>query len=550
MTTESFSNTCKTDKENRMRLAKIRRYNCGRSSSRPLSYNNLKLLLLWGTFDPYDYEAWEQEVESLFYSYGVREEEKFHWVQKSLSYEKENRIKTNQEQALRNKCGVVNHEDKDKQSEGGTLAYKSIKTNSSKVKEEHLPTRFSSISCAIPRVDEYYFNISDYASHMLGDEEKGRNMEKELGTILEELPISLSLNPSLSFYEASFEELKISLEYSCTLTLMFGRNHTTEFKEKEKIFGKELSLCHEDSSISPFLNPSILSHKGAYDDLKLFLESYISYFKEKYVEYCESILPFFETFMNDFVGVISLNPSLLFLNKQVEFLCHEQKLLNVIKSLNTLMENIFGFQFCHLHFKELLLNNFENQMGAYLEMFKDNPLTFVKSILRKETFEQVCKELVVGHLYYHKPFKEWFWKNSCSSMWSKIHIFFGSFVESGYDERVTWISWSLCGDFHAKFKGELVENCDYVSSFIYASMKNFDGFIPSILLLGFASHHFEFPYDEQKVLNVGKFLKALIGNIHGFQFYHFHFKEFMWLLICGKKMNGSFKVLNLIFVIL
>ncbi|KAI5682759.1 hypothetical protein M9H77_03987 [Catharanthus roseus] len=63
----------------------------------------------------------------------------------------------------------------------------------------------------------------------------------------------------------------------------------------------------------------------------------------------------------------------------------------------------------------------------------------------------------------------------CASMWSRIHIFFGSSVESGYDERVSWFPWSLYSDFHAKFKGELVENCDYESSFLYAFMQNFDG---------------------------------------------------------------------------
>ncbi|KAI5676782.1 hypothetical protein M9H77_07732 [Catharanthus roseus] len=57
------------------------------ATSRPLSYNNLKLPLLCGTFGPYIYEAWEQKVESLFYSYCVREEEKFQLMLKSLSYE-------------------------------------------------------------------------------------------------------------------------------------------------------------------------------------------------------------------------------------------------------------------------------------------------------------------------------------------------------------------------------------------------------------------------------------------------------------------------------
>ncbi|KAI5681856.1 hypothetical protein M9H77_03084 [Catharanthus roseus] len=42
------------------------------------------------------------------------------------------------------------------------------------------------------------------------------------------------------------------------------------FEEQREIIGKELSLCHEDSSLSPFLNPSLLSHEVAYEDLKVF----------------------------------------------------------------------------------------------------------------------------------------------------------------------------------------------------------------------------------------------------------------------------------------
>ncbi|KAI5664575.1 hypothetical protein M9H77_23898 [Catharanthus roseus] len=90
--------------------------------------------------------------------------------------------------------------------------------------------------------------------------------------------------------------------------------------------------------------------------------------------------------------------------------------------------------------------------------------------------------------------------SSCASMWSKIHIFLGSFVESGYVERVSYFSCSLRGVFHAKLKVEFVENSDYGSSFLYACMKNFDGFITSIKLLHFVSHQFKFPYDEQKFL--------------------------------------------------
>ncbi|KAI5649735.1 hypothetical protein M9H77_35740 [Catharanthus roseus] len=92
--------------------------------------------------------------------------------------------------------------------------------------------------------------------------------------------------------------------------------------------------------------------------------------------------------------------------------------------------------------------------------------------------------------------------SSCASMWSKIHILLESLVESGYDERISWLSWSLSDVFHAKLKGEFVEKCDYESSFLYASMKTLDGFIPSIELLCFVSHRFEFPYNEQNNLLV------------------------------------------------
>ncbi|KAI5663359.1 hypothetical protein M9H77_22682 [Catharanthus roseus] len=40
--------------------------------------------------------------------------------------------------------------------------------------------------------------------------------------------------------------------------------------------------------------------------------------------------------------------------------------------------------------------------------------------------------------------------SSCASIWSKIHIFLGFFVRSGYVERVSWYSFSLCDVFNAK----------------------------------------------------------------------------------------------------
>ncbi|KAI5682173.1 hypothetical protein M9H77_03401 [Catharanthus roseus] len=60
---------------------------------------------------------------------------------------------------------------------------------------------FNSISCTIPRVYEYYFNITNYAFCVLGIEEKGRNIEKYL-----------SLNPFLMWHEVSFVELELFLD--------------------------------------------------------------------------------------------------------------------------------------------------------------------------------------------------------------------------------------------------------------------------------------------------------------------------------------------------
>ncbi|KAI5672380.1 hypothetical protein M9H77_12744 [Catharanthus roseus] len=95
---------------------------------------------------------------------------------------------------------------------------------------------------------------------------------------------------------------------------------------------------------------------------------------------------------------------------QVESSCNEENLSNVINSLNTLFENTFGFRFHYFHFKEFLLKDFDNLMGISLELFKVNHLAFEKSNLRKVAFEQVCKDFVVGHLFYHRPFKECFLK--------------------------------------------------------------------------------------------------------------------------------------------
>ncbi|KAI5667325.1 hypothetical protein M9H77_17178 [Catharanthus roseus] len=71
------------------------------TTSRPLSYNNLKLPLLCGTFGHYDYKAWEQKVESLFYSYKCENRKRM----RALPIKTCTLIK----QSLRNRFGVGNH---------------------------------------------------------------------------------------------------------------------------------------------------------------------------------------------------------------------------------------------------------------------------------------------------------------------------------------------------------------------------------------------------------------------------------------------------------
>ncbi|KAI5664125.1 hypothetical protein M9H77_23448 [Catharanthus roseus] len=51
------------------------------------------------------------------------------------------------------------------------------------------------------KVSEFAFHFTNGASCVLGVEDKGRRMEKTFGTILEDISISFSLNPSLMWHE-------------------------------------------------------------------------------------------------------------------------------------------------------------------------------------------------------------------------------------------------------------------------------------------------------------------------------------------------------------
>ncbi|KAI5680975.1 hypothetical protein M9H77_02202 [Catharanthus roseus] len=335
-------------------------YSCGRSSqtlgttSMTLSYNNLKLPLFWGTFGPYVYVAWEREVEFFFYFYcqasrnrygvenlkgqGQRQgQAKVKFMEPSI-IEESTKVKELPQTII---AAKESFEDSCK-DEGEKLAYKSIKiinffpsnfylcfeiyfkeiklfslvfmengyqfyflNSLGTLLEKKQFIEFNYISCAIPRVDKYHYNL---------------------------------VVPSTYKCVSSYNSLKNQLVISDNIDV-------------PSCFRCE--LVHEDSIVDLEVVRSRL-------DCELF-DVFHDNFKEKFAGNRDSILSFFEIFMKNFVGALSLKKPLAFLGNQVEFLCHEQKLSNVIKSLNTLHENTFGFQFCHLHFKKLLLKDFENQ---------------------------------------------------------------------------------------------------------------------------------------------------------------------------------------------
>ncbi|KAI5649967.1 hypothetical protein M9H77_35972 [Catharanthus roseus] len=83
---------------------------------------------------------------------------------------------------------------------------------------------FNFNSCAFRRVYECHLTIADYVSYVLGIEDKRRNMEKELGNFLKDLPISLFLNPSLMRYEDFECQMKAYLELIKVNPLAFEKS--------------------------------------------------------------------------------------------------------------------------------------------------------------------------------------------------------------------------------------------------------------------------------------------------------------------------------------
>ncbi|KAI5652872.1 hypothetical protein M9H77_30059 [Catharanthus roseus] len=287
-----------------------------------------------------------------------------------------------------------------------------------------------------------------------------RSMEEDLGPILEDLSISLSLNPPSLCYEVSLEELKSLLdsytfqEFSPTYLYhnINGRKeiyHIGVRRPRRKCWRKtNIMLWRFDNEF--FFKPIPLLPCVSFKELKLFLE--------------------LNAFCVILVGNFMVN----------HFTCE------LVHNIDHILKYSSPCAFLE---KQLWVSIARIKPSYHdLELLHDNFL-----------FDRLNANV----------------STSCASMWSKICIFLRTFVENGYMERVCCFLWTFCGDFHAKFKGEFVENCDYESSFLYASKKSLDGFIPSIELLCLVRYKFEFPHEKKrkKMNGILKVFKAHLCDL-------------------------------------
>ncbi|KAI5662307.1 hypothetical protein M9H77_21630 [Catharanthus roseus] len=303
-------------------------------------------------------------------------------------------------------------------NERGKLAYKSIKTI-------NVFTSNSYLSFEI-----YFKEIKLFSLVFMenGNKRQRKKHRERAQHLSRNLPMRPFLNPSLSFHEVSFEELKsLLVSYSFHVDIV-GDICVISFDENFFLLVHSMLKClsfpvsHEDLLMSSGVKfcPSCYGF-GVLDDTSLVDPNIVDFeldwalfdilhdeYLGKFIKDVDYVFPFLDAFMKNLDGVILLNQCFHLLSNQVEFFCNELELLNVIESLNSFLENKFGFKFYHLNFKDFLLKDFENQMGAYFEMVKVNPLAFENSILGKEAFEHICKYFVVEHLNYRIPFKDWF----------------------------------------------------------------------------------------------------------------------------------------------
>ncbi|KAI5675884.1 hypothetical protein M9H77_06834 [Catharanthus roseus] len=115
----------------------------------------------------------------------------------------------------------------------------------------------------------------------------------------------------------------------------------------------------------------------------------------------------------------------------------------------------------------------------------------------------------------------------------------GKELTIGYEDRSISLSFNPFLLYHELCFKELKLFLEFnFPSFLDTFVRNHEAFTLLNKLLLYEGGHIQIPCDEHKPLIVDENLKTLLlGNFHGFQFYHFHFKEFMWFLICGKEKS-------------
>ncbi|KAI5680846.1 hypothetical protein M9H77_02073 [Catharanthus roseus] len=204
-----------------------------------------------------------------------------------------------------------------------------------RIKEESYPRRPKT---SFPLISTWALR---FILRKLRIEDKGRNMEKELGAIHEELSISLSLIPSLMCYEVSFMQLKFFLEsylshvsiYGDFCPISFGGGLVLVVSYASKCLFSyaflEESLLHSGSMFDPSFHDfgvminasskSIVVDFGLHGALFDILHDKCS---GKFVEYVGYVSSFLDTFMENHNGFVSLNQLMSFVSDQVEFSCN------------------------------------------------------------------------------------------------------------------------------------------------------------------------------------------------------------------------------------
>ncbi|KAI5664098.1 hypothetical protein M9H77_23421 [Catharanthus roseus] len=204
-------------------------------------------------------------------------------------------------------------------------------------------------------------------------EEKGRRTEKELKTILEELPISLSLNPSLMCYEVSLVGLELFLE---------------SYPFHVSIYG---DLC-------------VISSGGA-----LFLVVF-------YASTCLSSYAFLED-------------SLLHSGSMFELSCHDFRVMNNVSIESTVVRFGLDDALFDILQDKYLVKFVENivYVSSFLNTFMENHNNFVSliqlmSFLQKNSCAFILKHEFEDTLFIHLIFKEFFdrvvFKEQCRPFWN------------------------------------------------------------------------------------------------------------------------------------